>query len=243
MQLTGFASLDEKFGGFKKGELILLLGPPNVGKTTLALQWANNIAKSKDLSVIYYEFGQSLDTMVDRLLTIEENEGVKLKNPESEDRSYLKHAIMNMSGRQIFLNDPKNSSCPEVIYDECLNIKNKYGLGLIVIDDLGYWKSYEGSSMKDRHMGLISHSLKMTAMKLEVPIIAISYVEKGEYEFQRIIKNGEYHDIDIMISIYRCVGENVATISIDKNKDGDLGSCELIWDKDSCIFRDLICVK
>ena len=177
---TGFADLDDKTGGFKPGELIILAARPSVGKTALALEIAKNAAKISGEHTIVFSLEMDTQSCMERLMSSTgQIPSDKIRNgglsPDQERR--LGEVTNELYAIPMAFDD---AGCVSVwdIKRKARAFKHKHGLGLIVIDYLQLMVG-ENKNGREREVAEISRHLKILAKELEVPILALSQLNRG----------------------------------------------------------------
>lgn len=235
---TGFTKLDERFNGLKKTDLIIIAGRPSQGKTTLALNIAENIAL-QDKSVLVFSLEMSASQLITKsVASISGLELNKIKQTEPLDEdSYVK--LGTGIGRLKETNLTIDESARSVHQMTTIAKKRKIrtGLDLVVVDyiQLGEGK---GNSPHER-IGSITQGLKRLAKELDVPVIALSQLSR-EVE-KRPNKRPQMSDLrdsgsieadaDIVMFVYRdeyyypeeTMNKGVAEIITSKFRMGEVG--------------------
>ena len=258
---TYFTDLDNTLAGLQKSDLIILAARPSVGKTTLALDIARNIAVRAKETVGIFSLEMSKEQLVDRLLCAEA--GVNLWNMrtgkltdhgENDDFTRINHAMGLLSEAKIFIDDSANSNVME-IRTKARRLQTEHGLGLIVID---YLQLMEGRGRENRvqEVSEISRNLKAIARELNVPVLALSQLSRGvesrDTHIPRLADLRESgsieQDADVVLFIYREAlyhpdlpqeKAHVAEIHIAKHRNGPTGKVKLFFDEKNVTFKNL----
>lgn len=177
---TGHPMLDAATRGWQKGDLIILAARPSVGKTALALNIIRNASKNTPIAVWSlemksYQLGLRMISAESRILLN------KLQTGHMSDfdmQSMYDGAIQNLINSKIFFDDSPNVTC-SMVRSKARRLKNKEGVGLIIVDFLQLLKgSNKSNRNRDQELAEIAIDLKNTAMELDVPIIAISSLNR-----------------------------------------------------------------
>lgn len=258
---TFFTDLDNILAGIQKSDLIILAARPSMGKTTLALDIARQIAVRAKESVAIFSLEMSKEQLVDRMICAEANvdlwkmrTGKLSSSGENDDFSRIGNAIGILSEAKIFIDDTANANIME-IRTKSRRLQAEYGLGLIIID---YLQLIEGRGYENRvqEVSEISRNLKAIAKELNVPVIALSQLSRGvesrEGHIPRLADLRESgsieQDADVVLFIYREAmyhqdlppeKRNIAKIIIAKHRNGPTGSIELYFDQNSVSFKNL----
>ena len=251
---THFKDLDNLLAGLQRSDLIILAGRPSMGKTSLALNIASNIATKEEAEVGIFSLEMSKEQLVDRLLCSEaavDSWKLRTGNLSDEDFPKIGHAMGVLSEAPIFIDDSPNSNVME-IRTKARRLQAEHGLGLIVVD---YLQLMEGRYNENRvqEISEISRSLKALARELEVPVVALSQLSRAVEQrpdkipqLSDLRESGSIEqDADVVIFIYRddyyhpdSSRKMEADIFIKKHRNGPTGQVRLIFKPDQMRFRD-----
>jgi replicative DNA helicase len=255
---TGYLDLDDLTSGLQNGELIIVAGRPSMGKTTFSLNVAANVAITSKKPVAVFSLEMSEEQIAMNLLCREARlDSHKLRRGQvpSSDYSSLSEAVGRLSEAKIYIDDTAGVSCFEV-RAKARMLKARHGLGLIVID---YLQLMEGPNIDSREQQIsqISRGLKALARELEVPVIAISQLnrapearEDGKPRMADLRESGAIEqDADVVMLIhqpsrYRNVGEdgeagaeNIVELQVVKQRNGPTGDLKLSFIKSQLRFE------
>jgi replicative DNA helicase len=250
---TGFTDLDRMTGGLQHSDLIIVAGRPSMGKTSFALNMAQFAALSGEgeggvgVPVGVFSLEMSKEQLVMRLLSSEaEVEYFKIRSGglRDEERTKLGRAAGKLYGAPLFIDDTPALSVLE-LRARARRLKKEHGLSLIVIDYLQLMRGRASSlDRREQEISEISRSLKALAKELNVPVIAISQlnrmVEQREDKRPRLSDLRESgaieQDADVIMFIYRDVvynketkEPNTAEIIIGKQRNGPIGDVRLTF--------------
>lgn len=257
---TGFTSLDNILSGLQKSDLIILAARPSIGKTSLALNIASNVAINEKISVGVFSLEMSKDQLIDRLIA--DQAGIDMwrlrtgklsKDGDDNDFTRINHAMGILSEAPIFVDDSASAS---VLQMKALarRLQAKEGLGLIIIDYLQLMEARNSNVNMVQQMTEISRSLKGLARELNIPVLALSQlsraVEQRVPQIPRLVDLRESgsieQDADVVLFIYRedryrpdTSRKNIADIIIAKHRNGPVGKIELYFDESRAAFRNL----
>ncbi|MEJ2156783.1 MAG: replicative DNA helicase [Desulfobacteraceae bacterium] len=177
---TGFAQLDHKTSGFQGSDLIILAARPSMGKTALALNIARNAAVDSSVPVAVFSLEMSKESLSERLLCAEARvDSGRLRggflNPE--DWSRITEAASALSEAPIYIDDSPDISATS-IRTKSRRLKMDKELGLIIIDYLQLMKGRPGTERRDLEISEISRALKLLAKELNVPVVALSQLNR-----------------------------------------------------------------
>jgi replicative DNA helicase len=241
---TGFSDLDEMTAGLQNSDLIIVAARPAMGKTTLALNMAEYAALRTKKAVAVFSMEMSASQLAFRLISsIGRVNATRLRTGqlEDEDWSRVTSAIQLLSGVKIFIDDTPALS-PEVLRSKARRIKREHDLGLIVIDYLQLMAVPGTGENRATEISEISRSLKALAKELNVPVIALSQLNRGlESRTDKrpvmadLRESGAIEqDADIIVFIYRdeyyhkdSSDKGLAEVIIGKQRNGPTGTVKL----------------
>ena len=242
---TGYAYLDSLISGLNKSDLILIAARPAMGKTAFALNLAQNVAKTHpDEAVCIFSLEMPRAQLAARLLsTSAQVDSNKLRNGRLSGDDWLRLAsgASYLSNMPIYIDDTASITVPQ-IKSKLRRIKN---LGLVVIDYLGLIQSTLKTENKVQVVAEITRQLKIMAKELNVPVILLSQLSRGPESrtdkrpmLSDLRDSGSIEqDADIVLFLYRDAyyhkdtkTPNVAECIVAKNRHGECGTANLIWD-------------
>ena len=177
----GFYDLDAMTQGFQRGDLIIVAGRPSMGKTSVVLNIARNVASYHKLPVAVFSLEMSRDQLVQRLLSSEvriESSRLRAGRISAQEWEPLAHEISKLSQLPLYIDDTPNLTVTEM-RSRCRRLQAESGgaLGLVVID---YLQLMGGNSENRVQMlSQITRGLKGLARELGVPVIALSQLSRG----------------------------------------------------------------
>lgn len=249
---TGFKSLDEKLQGLRKGSFIVLGARPSMGKTVMALNIARAASRNagRELKRVLFVSLEMQDIqLVNRVLCAmtgiegrKINEARLLTENEREALYFTKNVYFE-EGLEII----EEHSCSLAgLRQLCYTLRHEQGLDMVVIDYLGLM---QGDYRQDKYTQIseISKGLKSLALELEIPILALSQLNRGvesrvnkEPLMSDLRDSGTIEqDADVVLLLYRddfynpynCKEPNIAKVIISKNRHGATGTVKLFFDK------------
>ena len=245
---TGFVDLDELTSGLHKGELIIVAGRPSMGKTTFAMNIAENVAIKNPKPVLVFSLEMPSESLAMRMISslgrIDQKK-VRTGKLTNDDRPRLNQAVDFLSETPLFVDDTPALSPAELRARARRLAKSHGGLGLIVIDYLQLMQ-IPGSKTENRvsEISEISRSLKALAKEMDVPVIALSQLNRGLEQrtdkrpiMSDLRESGAIEqDADIIMFVYRdeVYNENtpnkgIAEIIIAKHRNGPIGKINLTF--------------
>ena len=181
---TGFTFLDRLLGGLQKSDLIILAARPAMGKTSLALNVAQNAAKRYGARVGIFSLEMSNEQLVQRLLSMEtgiDSHRLRLGQVHDEEWPILLAAANLLANTAIFIDDTPAATVNE-IRTKCRRLYAEHGLDLVLIDYMQLMSGTSGGGReanRQQEISFISRSLKGLARELNVPVIALSQLSRA----------------------------------------------------------------
>jgi replicative DNA helicase len=180
---TGFGTLDVKLSGFQPSDLIIIAARPSMGKTSLALNIAQNAAIRFNKTVAIFSLEMSKEQLVDRLFaSMLGVDSWKLQKGKLDDRDFqnMGPIMDDLNKANIFIDDSMGSSIPE-LRAKARRLQMENGLDMIIIDFLQLMstgnQSYTGNRVQE--ISEISRSLKMLGRELKIPVVALSQLSRA----------------------------------------------------------------
>jgi len=259
-QLTGvptfFTELDRMTSGWQPSDLIIIAARPSMGKTALALNMAQNAAVRAKIPVAIFSLEMSKDQLVQRMLCSEamvDQQRVRTGELLDSDWPKLTKAVGPLSEAPIFIDDTVGISLVE-LRSKARRLKMEHGLGMIVIDYLQLMTVGKKTENRQQEVAQISRGLKAIARELNVPVIALSQLNRGVEQRQDkrpimsdLLESGAIEaDADVISFIYRdeyyhpdSEKKGIAEIIIAKHRNGPVGTVELGYLKEFTKFVNL----
>lgn len=245
---TGYKKFDAMTQGLQKGDLIIVAGRPSMGKTTLALNIAENAAfnLTKPTPIAIFSMEMSTEQLALRFVSSlgQVSQG-KLRNGQfsEDDWPRITSAIQQMAQAPVFIDDTPALS-PAQVRARARRLKRQHGIGLIVIDYLQLMSVGGSTENRATEISEISRSLKALARELDVPVIVLSQLNRSVE--QRPDKRPQMSDLresgaieqdaDLIAFIYRDEVYNdesprkgQADIIIAKHRNGEIGDFSLTF--------------
>lgn len=251
----GYPTFDHKLWWFKRGDLIILAARPSMGKTAMALNFAQNVA-DKGKHVAIFSLEMSKEQLTDRLIAAAMAvDSWKLqKGKLSEDEfARMGDALETLSRSKIYMDDSPAGAGLVELKSKARRLKMESGLDLVVIDYLQLMSS--GNSMnRVQEVSEISRGLKSLARELDVPVIALSQLSRALEArpdkrpiMSDLRESGSIEqDADIILMIYRDDYYNefsespwVSSIYIRKNRNWPTGQVDLKFEKQHQKFYEI----
>ncbi|MEK7108720.1 MAG: replicative DNA helicase [Patescibacteria group bacterium] len=183
---TGFPDLDNLLAGLQRSDLIVLASRPSLGKTSLALDIARNVALKENLPVGFFSIEMSQEQVVDRLIASQA--GVDLwrlrtgrLSDKGDDNDFvrIRDAMETLSQTPLYIDDVASPTVMQ-IRAMARRLQAEHGeLGLVVVDYLQLIRGHENAENRVQEVSEISRSLKALAKELVVPVLAISQLSRA----------------------------------------------------------------
>ncbi|MBW2681010.1 MAG: replicative DNA helicase, partial [Deltaproteobacteria bacterium] len=177
---TGFTKFDELTAGLQKSDLVILAGRPGMGKTALALNIAKNAAVDANIPVAIFSLEMSKEQLSLRMLSSEARiDSSRLRRGFISQDDWIKitDSAGVLSQSPIFIDDSPNITALE-IRAKSRRLKMEKDIGLIIIDYLQLMKSRASAERRDLEISEISRSLKALAKELDLPVVALSQLNR-----------------------------------------------------------------
>jgi replicative DNA helicase len=178
---TGFIELDRLTNGLHPGQMIVVAARPAVGKSTLATDFVRSASIKHGLTSVVFSLEMSRNELTMRMLSAEAQ--VPLQNMRKgmmrdEDWQKLAATMGRLSQAPLFIDDSPNMSLME-IRAKCRRLKQRHDLKLVVVDYLQLMSSGKRVESRQQEVSEFSRALKLLAKELEVPVVAISQLNRG----------------------------------------------------------------
>jgi replicative DNA helicase len=258
---TGFYELDEILGGFQKSDLVIVAARPSMGKTAFALTLARNAAVDHEIPVGIFSLEMSTMQLIIRLLCAEGKLNAHLvrtgKLPHAEGVKLSKNAHKLIEA-PVYVDDSPAQTVLE-IRAKARRLKVEKNVGMIIIDYLQLMQGHAKAESREREISHISRSLKSLAKELNIPVIALSQLNRAvetrtdkRPQLSDLRESGSIEqDADVVIFLNRpeyygiekdANGESlegVAEVIVGKQRNGPTGNVKLAFIKDYARFENL----
>lgn len=249
---TGYTRFDRLTNGLHGGELIVLAARPGVGKSAMAMNIAENVAK-QGKTVAIFSLEMSNEQIIERMMSgmsgvpLEYIKSGQLPHGEA-DLEKLRIAQETICGKMKMYGNDYASIKPSEIASQCRRLKQQHGLDLIVIDYIQLMNSgVDAKQGRQNEVAAISRALKLLAKELHVPVIALSQLKRdaeirnikgkesqggGEPVLSDLRESGAIEqDADIVLFIHKEEVSGVMKYSliVAKHRNGEQGKIELFW--------------
>jgi len=178
---TDFIEFDELTGGLHPGQMIVIAARPGVGKSTLALDFARSAAIHHNQCTVFFSLEMSRTELAMRILSAEGTISMsRLKKGDLDQDGWTQLANLQgkINGAPLFIDDSPNMTLME-IRAKCRRLKQRHELKMVVLDYLQLMSSGKKVESRQQEVSEFSRSLKLLAKELEVPVIALSQLNRG----------------------------------------------------------------
>ncbi len=258
---TGFYDLDKLTSGFHGNELIIIAARPAMGKTALALNLATNIAINANKTVALFNLEMGSEQLASRMLSsVGQIEGYKLRTGKLENNDWrrINESISKLADTKMYIDDTPGMNINE-IKAKCRRLSSsKDGLDIVIID---YLQLISGSARyagnRQQEVAEISRNLKMMAMELNIPVIALAQLSRtveGREDKRPLLsdlrESGSIEqDADIVSFLYRDDYYNKeaaiddftskSEFIIAKHRNGPTATVNLIFKRNTSTFVNM----
>ncbi|MBS1904345.1 MAG: replicative DNA helicase [Bacteroidetes bacterium] len=263
---TGLTDLDEITGGWQKTDLIIIAARPSQGKTALSLTLARNAAmnpiKEHRVPVAIFSLEMGAQQLVLRMLCSESQvdmQSARKGRLSGEDWKKVSHGISRLHEAPLFIDDTAGIT-PLELRAKCRRLKATENIGLVIVDYLQLMEVSRSMDSREREISTISRSLKALAKELNIPVIALSQLNRGVESrpdkrpmLSDLRESGAIEqDADLVLFIYRpeTYGieqyedgkptEGTAEIIIGKHRNGPIGQARVAFRGSVGRFDNLI---
>ena len=256
----GISDLDKMITGLNKSDLIILGARPSMGKTSMALNIARNVAVDTGKTVCFFSLEMSRDQLAQRLLSSEAGiDSSKLRTGEltADEWTMLTQAGAHLSKTNLYFDQTSDITVPEMK----AKLRRMKKVDLVIIDYLGLMHSARRIENRVQEISEITRNLKIMAKEFNVPVIACSQLSRGTEGKGKSHKPGLAdlrdsgsieQDADIVLFLYReayynneksseddFVEDSKSECIVAKNRHGETGRVELNWDPKHTRFTSI----
>lgn len=250
---SGFEGIDRLTGGFQRANLIVLAARPGMGKTSLALNIAQNIALRGEAAVAIFSLEMSARELGERMmcsLARVSSQRVRTGGLSGDDFAKLVQAAGELEKADILIDDSAGLNMFE-LRGKARRLQTKHPLSLIIVDYLQLMQGDSRAENRQQEVSNISRALKQLAREIDVPVIAVSQLNRSpesradrEPQLADLRESGAIEqDADMVIFIYEDpsdpASKGVVKLKIAKNRNGPTDTIRLGFVKDYTKFRTL----
>ncbi|NQV19515.1 MAG: replicative DNA helicase [Armatimonadetes bacterium] len=255
---TGFEDLDRKIGGFRPGQLIVIAARPGMGKTSLALNIAFNVAMYHDRKVGIFTMEMENEECLMRMMSSASEVSMDnmLKGYGMNEKKIMRIAQVAeaLSEKSIYIDDSGMNTILDIRAKTRRLKAELKGLDLIIIDYMQLMTTKRRSDSRQQEIAEISRNLKVLAKELSIPMVALSQLNRGlesrddkRPKLADLRESGAIEqDADLVLFIYRdemynekTEDKGIAEIIVGKNRHGATGKINLVFIEELTAFRSL----
>jgi replicative DNA helicase len=243
---TGFTDLDGMTSGLQDADLIIVAGRPSMGKTSLAMNIAENVAVGQKLPVAIFSMEMPGEQLAMRMLaSMSRINTHKIRTGKLNDDDWprVTSTISLLAQAPIFIDDTPGLT-PMELRARARRLKREHGLALVLVDYLQMMQSFEGSENRATEVSHITRALKNLAKEINVPLIVMSQLNRSLEQrpnkrpvMSDLRESGSIEqDADVIFFIYRdevynddSVDKGTAEIIISKHRNGPTGTVRLTF--------------
>ncbi len=259
---SGFTRLDRLTSGWQKSDLVILAARPSMGKTAFVLSMARNMAVDHSRPVAFFSLEMSSIQLVNRLIIGETHlasDKIRTGRLENYEWEQLEYKIKDLEKAPVYVDDTPAISIFE-FRAKCRRLKQKYDIQAVVIDYLQLMTGSKESGSREQEVSNISRSLKSVAKELDIPVIALSQLNRSvemrsgnkrpqlsdlresgaieqDADLVLFIHRPEYYGIDVDEDGNSLKG--IAEIIVAKHRNGPTGDIHLKFIREYAKFVDL----
>ncbi len=258
---TGFGMLDKYITGLNKSDLILIGARPAMGKTSFALNLAQNITMNARKKCVVFSLEMTKEQLAQRLLSAQAGvDSHKLRTGELTKDEWVRlgNAAGQFNDVELYLDDTSSLTVPEIKS----TVRRMKNVDCIIIDYLGLISSAAKKENRVQEVSEITRNLKMTAKDLEIPVVCCAQLSRGteghgknhKPQLSDLRESGSIEqDADIVLFLYREdyyrndvaddkqdeIDASKTELIVAKNRHGATGTIEMIFDKEFTRFRSV----
>lgn len=262
---SGYVELDDLLGGFQKSDLIIIAARPSMGKTAFAMSAARNAAVDHEVPIGVFSLEMATTQLVTRLISAEARinaHNLRTGKFKAEDGAKVSRIIHRLGKAPIFIDDTPGISILE-LRAKARRLKNEKKIGLLIVDYLQLINPSYNMDSREREISTISRSLKGLAKELNIPVIALSQLNRQvetrsdkRPQLSDLRESGSIEqDADVVVFLNRPevygitqftggdmngeTTEGIAEVIIGKQRNGPIGEVRLRFIKDYARFENL----
>jgi replicative DNA helicase len=255
---SGYTKLDELTGGFQNGNLVVIAARPSMGKSALVTNMAENAAIQHGVGVALFSLEMSEAELAQRFIASQANiKGEELRKGRVDERRWPKilQACQRLSDAPLYIDDSSGTGLLE-IRAKARRLASQQDLGLIIVDYLQLMHADERVESRVEQVSQMSRGLKLLARELDVPVIALSQLNRGVEArtdkrpiLSDLRESGAIEqDSDLVMFIYRDEYYNpeeteepgIAELIIAKHRNGPIDRVKLVFRSEFPKFMNLL---
>ena len=253
---TGFTELDAKIQGMQPGQLILIAARPGLGKSSFAVNIAQNVAIRHKIPTAIFTLEMSKEEVAARIVSSEAKiDNKKFKTGELTEAEIFKYmeVLEPIAEAPLYIDDTASISVVN-LHTKCKRLKLEKNIGLVVVDYLQLMSS-DSKESRLQQISEITRSLKLLAKELKIPVIALSQLSRAPEQrkddhrpmLSDLRESGTIEqDADIVMFLFRedmyneeTDQKNIAECIIAKNRSGETATVKLVWAGEFTTFYNM----
>jgi replicative DNA helicase len=251
---TGFALLDKKLSGLQGSQLIIIAGRPGMGKTSFALNIAQNVAIKHQIPVAIFSLEMSKEQLAIRMMCSEalvDSQKTRTGGLTHSDLDRLAEAVKMLSQSPMYIDDTPTITVMEMLA-KARRLKQEVGLGLVVIDYLQLMTGGGRRENRQQEIAGMTRALKIMAKEIDLPVILLSQLsrESEKRESKRpqlsdLRESGSIEqDADVVIFLHRegyynKEADSISQLIVAKQRSGPTGDINVSWRGEFTRFAEL----
>ncbi len=251
---TGFPLLDKKLSGLQGSQLIIIAGRPGMGKTSFALNIAQNVAIKHKTPVAIFSLEMSKEQLAIRMMCSEglvDSQKTRTGGLTHSDLDRLADAVKMLSQSPIYIDDSPTITVMEMLA-KARRLKQEVGLGLVVIDYLQLMTGKGRRENRQQEIAGMTRALKIMAKEIDLPVILLSQLsrESEKRESKRpqlsdLRESGSIEqDADVVIFLHRegyynKEADSISQLIIAKQRSGPTGDINVSWRGEFTRFSEI----
>ena len=243
---TGFTRLDHQLSGLQPSDMILIAARPSVGKTAFVLNITENIAIKHNHAVAIFSLEMSSEQLINRILSqnsMVSSQKIRVGDLTDNEWANIVESANIIGNSNIIIDDTPGISIGEM-RSKCRKFKLEKDIKLVIVDYLQLMTTNGRSSSREQEIAEISRTLKGIARELNVPVIALSQLNRASEtrEDKKPImadlrESGSIEqDADVVMLLSRFYDKETKTedrnriiVNVAKQRNGPVGEVELVW--------------
>jgi replicative DNA helicase len=243
---TGFIDLDNQLSGLQPSDFILVAARPSVGKTAFILNITEHMALKKGVPVAIFSLEMSKEQLINRVMaqhSMVDSQKIRVGNLNDNEWGKIMETADVVANSEIIIDDTPGISIGE-LRSKCRKLKLEKDIQIVIIDYLQLMSGTGKESSREQEISVISRSLKGIARELNVPVIALSQLNRAVETrpdkkpiMADLRESGSIEqDADVIMLLSRKYNEeekiedrNTIIVNVAKQRNGPVGEIELLW--------------
>jgi len=253
---TGFIDLDNQLSGLQPSDFILIAARPSVGKTAFVLNVTEHMALKKNIPVAIFSLEMSKEQLINRVMaqhSMVDSQKIRVGNLSDNEWGKIMETADVVANSNIIIDDTPGITIGEM-RSKCRKLKLEKDIGIVIIDYLQLMSGNGKSSSREQEISEISRSLKGIARELNVPVVALSQLNRAVESrpdkkpiMADLRESGSIEqDADVIMLLSRKYNEeekiedrNTIIVNVAKQRNGPVGEVELLWMPEYTKFQSI----